>query len=759
MTRNPDGPMRWRLLTVAGLLYAVQFTPAIFVFMTLPIIMRQEGHTGTAIGLVQLVGIPYIFKFLWAPLIDKYRLGRQRYKSWIAGLSGLHIATLIVLSFLDPAGPIAPLMVVLVIAIASVSTQDIAVDALIISLMRPGERTMGASFQTFGMYLGAVIGGFGFLYLYGIIGWSLTLLALAATFATPLVALLFVEEPVRPRDAPPVNIRSALRFFIQPRMTRWLTLMASLRLPLVLISLPIRLIMVDQGMTTEEIALWFGLIAMCGAGGATAILGPLTHNVPRVMALYLVGFVNVVVLGGVSLLAASLPEAIRYAIVVTWVAIAITDVVLFRGAMDRVRQEIPGFDFSVQIGVLTLLPVLTNPLAGFIFDSHGSLAVFIAALAFAAIPLAILRFGFAPLRGAAVGLDGEKLVSMATFRTDDAAKVLDGCQILFSEHGISDIRREAGALVAEEMGCKVEMTAHGGAIDIRIEAPSDNFMTFIRDEIVENLEELDPAGIRELRWTGGIRVGELPSNFRILRTSRREEIFPGLIRVTLSGIDVASLTQDGIHIKLMMPEKRDRTPVWPVIGENGGISWPRGEEKLHARFVTIRDIRLDKREIDVDVAHHDGGLISDWAALPRDQQEVGVMGPGGDQGLPATKNVVLAADYTGLPALARLIAGVDGQVTGHLLAAAPSQAVLESYLPPSNLAVTAVDPASFSERAPDLIRNCTNRPVSYAWFAGEFTVAQAARSIFKEQFGLSPERQLSVAYWRKNMPGHSSRAL
>ncbi|MEL6206914.1 MAG: MFS transporter, partial [Pseudomonadota bacterium] len=147
--------MRWRILTVVGVLYAVQFIPFFFAVMALPIIMRQEGHSATTIGLVQLAGLPYIFKFFWAPLIDRYKIARDRYKSWIVVLSAIHIAGIIVLSLCDPGGSLIPLFAALFVACLAVSTQDVAVDALAISLMRPTERTMGATFQNAGAYAGA----------------------------------------------------------------------------------------------------------------------------------------------------------------------------------------------------------------------------------------------------------------------------------------------------------------------------------------------------------------------------------------------------------------------------------------------------------------------------------------------------------------------------------------------------------------------------------------------------------------------------
>ncbi len=751
--------MRWRVLSVVAVLYAVQFIPLFFVVMALPIIMRQEGHSATTIGLVQLASLPYIFKFLWAPLIDRYKLGRDRYKSWILALSGIHIAGVVVLAMFDPSGPLVPLFAALLIACIAVSTQDVAVDALVISLLRPSERTMGATFQNAGAYAGAIVGGFGFLYLFDHIGWTAALLIQAAMFATPLVCLIFVKEPPRLRGMPPVNLRNALRFFTQPRMGRWLAILGTIRLPLILTMLPLRLMMVDQGMSIEEIAVWFGLFAMSAGGGATVLLGPLLRNLPRVRAIYIVGLLNIPVLMAVAFVAAALPDLIRYAIILAWVAIALTDIVMFRGAMDKVRPEIPGFDFSVQIAIYMVLPGLTDPIVGYVIDTSGYLPTFLAAIPLALVPLAILYFSVARIRDSSRGLDGDRSVSTGTMATKRPKEILAFCDGEFTEHGISCTWPEPNLLRMEEMNCLVEMKALEGAVDIRVDTPSENFTIFIRDEIIEHLEEFDPEGVRDLRWTGGIKVGELPSNFRILRAKERRQIFPGLMRVTLEGIDVEALTRDGIHIRLMMPEERGRTPVWPVVAENGSTAWPTGEDRLHTRFVTIREIRIDAREIDVDVAHHDGGLISDWAALHGDKQEVGVMGPAGDHSLAHTKNIVLAADYTGLPALARLIESAGGEATGQVFAAAPSQEMLESYLPPSRMTVTALEPDRFSEKVADLVRTCASEPVSFGWFAGEFNAALRVRTIFKNEMGLDKKTQLSVAYWKQGAPGHSSRAM
>src|SRR5688572_31628532 len=47
--------------------------------------LKDSGATNTTIGVLSYVALPYLFKFLWAPVIDRYPLpwlGRRR--GWIA---------------------------------------------------------------------------------------------------------------------------------------------------------------------------------------------------------------------------------------------------------------------------------------------------------------------------------------------------------------------------------------------------------------------------------------------------------------------------------------------------------------------------------------------------------------------------------------------------------------------------------------------------------------------------------------------------
>src|SRR5690606_32291214 len=81
--------------------------PLLLTLSTLSVWLAEEGVSKTAIGLFALVGTPYTFKFLWAPLIDRARapilsraLGRRR--GWAALTQLALAAAILALGATDP---------------------------------------------------------------------------------------------------------------------------------------------------------------------------------------------------------------------------------------------------------------------------------------------------------------------------------------------------------------------------------------------------------------------------------------------------------------------------------------------------------------------------------------------------------------------------------------------------------------------------------------------------------------------------------
>lgn len=101
---------------------------------TLSLWMADRGVDLATIGLFSLVGLPYVLKFAWAPLVDAVRipgltkwLGRRR--AWLLATQLILIIAILALGSVDPTQtPYLLALAALCVAIIS-ATQDIAIDA------------------------------------------------------------------------------------------------------------------------------------------------------------------------------------------------------------------------------------------------------------------------------------------------------------------------------------------------------------------------------------------------------------------------------------------------------------------------------------------------------------------------------------------------------------------------------------------------------------------------------------------------------
>ena len=64
-------------------LYIAQTIPMSFFSTVIPVMMRQEDFSLSAIGLLQLIKLPWILKFLWSPMVDRHAVTTGDYKRWI----------------------------------------------------------------------------------------------------------------------------------------------------------------------------------------------------------------------------------------------------------------------------------------------------------------------------------------------------------------------------------------------------------------------------------------------------------------------------------------------------------------------------------------------------------------------------------------------------------------------------------------------------------------------------------------------------
>ncbi|MEO8401262.1 MAG: MFS transporter [Gammaproteobacteria bacterium] len=162
---------------------------------TLQAWFTQSGISLQAIGALSLVGLPYIWKFLWSPVIDRFvppLWGRRR--GWI-GLTQLGLCLMLfIFANLEPKIQ-AGWMGIMAIMIAFLSaSQDIAIDAYRTDTLLPNERGTGSAFFIFAARIAIVLSGGMALILADHIGWRLTYELMACLMGLSLIVTYFSPD-------------------------------------------------------------------------------------------------------------------------------------------------------------------------------------------------------------------------------------------------------------------------------------------------------------------------------------------------------------------------------------------------------------------------------------------------------------------------------------------------------------------------------------------------------------------------------------
>jgi PAT family beta-lactamase induction signal transducer AmpG len=174
--------------------------PFILVGATLSLWLRQDHISRASIGLMSAATLAYIFKFTWAPLVDRVRLpflsarlGKRR--AWILAAQIAIAAGLLVLSFCDPAASLGTVALVAVFTGFAGATQDIAIDAWRIESAPPGEQGAMAATYQLGYRLAIIASGAGALYVAQFASWHIAYLAMAALMLLGILAVIFAPQP------------------------------------------------------------------------------------------------------------------------------------------------------------------------------------------------------------------------------------------------------------------------------------------------------------------------------------------------------------------------------------------------------------------------------------------------------------------------------------------------------------------------------------------------------------------------------------
>ncbi len=163
------------------------------------------------IGIFSLVGLPYVLKFLWAPLLDRYLpplLGRRR--GWILVYQVLLAVAIGIMGFCSPT--VAPFVLgLLALSVAFLSaSQDIVIDAYRVDVIPGDQRALAAAasavwYRPAAMFAGAVI-----VLIAARTGWRAAYGMVALMMLATMLVTLWSPEPERPGRAPSTLVDAVL---------------------------------------------------------------------------------------------------------------------------------------------------------------------------------------------------------------------------------------------------------------------------------------------------------------------------------------------------------------------------------------------------------------------------------------------------------------------------------------------------------------------------------------------------------------------
>lgn len=148
---------RWVVVTVLGFASGL---PLALTGQAMQAWLSTSGVDIAQIGFLAIVGLPYTFKFLWAPLMDRFEppwLGRRR--GWLVLTQLALAAALWLMSLQDPLQQLDRFALVAVLVAFLSASQDIVIDAYRTDVLPSAERGMGSSLNVLGYRLAMVLSG------------------------------------------------------------------------------------------------------------------------------------------------------------------------------------------------------------------------------------------------------------------------------------------------------------------------------------------------------------------------------------------------------------------------------------------------------------------------------------------------------------------------------------------------------------------------------------------------------------------------
>jgi MFS transporter, PAT family, beta-lactamase induction signal transducer AmpG len=173
--------------------------PLYLLFQLLPAWLRSEGIDLKTIAVFALIQLPYTWKFIWAPLMDRYNiiapLGRRR--SWMLATQIALLFTIVAYGFFEPSLNITSIAVVSTLVALFSASQDVVIDAFRREILSDEELGLGNSIHVNAYRVSGLVPGSLALILSDHLPWSSVFWIVALFMIPGILMTVFATEPHR----------------------------------------------------------------------------------------------------------------------------------------------------------------------------------------------------------------------------------------------------------------------------------------------------------------------------------------------------------------------------------------------------------------------------------------------------------------------------------------------------------------------------------------------------------------------------------
>ena len=356
-------------------LYIAQAVPSSFLSTALQVLMRENNFSLTTIGLLQLVKLPWIIKFLWAPMIDRRCVRVNDYKRTIIVSELVYAALLLTIGFLHVSTDIYFIIFLVVLSLITSGTQDVATDALAVLTFKKSDKSMVNSMQSMGSFGGALLGGGVLLMALHRYGWQTVLPFLAIFVLIALLPLLFNKHLTINEKPKETKAKKAdfIWFFTQKGIWKQIVFLVIYYAGIFGTLSLLRSFLVDHGYNMKEIGLISGILgtgvaffASWGAGFFVRKYGVFKARI---------AFASVILITTLYffLMLSDTITTLRVCIgvVLLWATYGMCTIVVYVSSMERVRPGREGTDFTIQTVITHLSGMMMAVVSGAIAQHYG----------------------------------------------------------------------------------------------------------------------------------------------------------------------------------------------------------------------------------------------------------------------------------------------------------------------------------------------------------------------------------------------------